>query len=125
MFHGLAEWLKRRRESAELAAMNPEERDRVAHDLGISTNELDFLVRESHDPAELPQMLFALGIDEAALRRTELALLRDMQRTCSLCGEREMCRYEIRDGTAPLTYPSFCPNAEHLTQLLETTQPVK
>lgn len=123
MFHAIEVWLKRRRESAELDAMQSGERERVARDLGISTGELDFLVRESHDPVQLPQMLAALGIDEEALRRTQLALLRDMQRTCSLCTETLECRYEIRDGTVGLTYQTFCPNRKELDELLEARPP--
>ncbi|CAN0508445.1 unnamed protein product, partial [Phaeothamnion confervicola] len=45
MLQTLADWLKRRRERAELDALDPGERDRVAHDLGVSATELDFLVR--------------------------------------------------------------------------------
>ena len=93
MFHALEVWLKRRRENAELAAMQSGERERVAHDLGVSTSELDYLVRESHDPVQLPQMLAALGIDAEAVRRAQPALMRDMRRTCSLCTETLECRY--------------------------------
>jgi hypothetical protein len=117
MFHALEVWLKRQRERSELEAMGAGERDRVARDLGVSTNDLDFLVRESHDPVQLPQMLEALGIDEAALRRAQPALLRDMRRTCSLCSEAVECRWEIHTGTAALTYEEFCPNREELRRL--------
>lgn len=117
MFQTLADWLKRRRERAELDALDGDERDRVAHDLGVSAAELDFLVEESHDPIQLPQMLTALGIDEARLRRAEPAMLRDMQRVCSLCGLADACSHMIADGVAGLTYPEFCPNAETLKAL--------
>lgn len=74
----IADWLKRRREGAELDSLDQRQRARVAHDLGVTTTDLDFLVRESRDPLQLPKMLAALGIDEAALRRAEPAMPRDM-----------------------------------------------
>lgn len=117
MLHTLADWLRRRRERDELDALDADQRDRVAQDLGVSASELDYLVRESHDPVQLPQMLKALGIDESALRRAAPALLRDMQRVCSLCAVSGECRYEIAEGTAALTYPEFCPNADTLAGL--------
>ena len=122
MFHALEVWLKRRRENAELAAMQSEERERIARDLGVSTGDLDYLVRESHDPVQLPQMLAALGIDEVAARRAQPALLRDMQRTCGMCRESVECSHEIRQGTAGLTYQEFCPNRNELDEILAEQQ---
>jgi hypothetical protein len=117
MFQILADWLKRRREGAELDALDDSQRTRVAQDLGVSVTDLDFLVREARDPVQLPQMLAALGIDEAALRRAEPALARDMRRVCSLCASVDACKYALTEGFADLAYPNFCPNAEALSTL--------
>lgn len=123
MFQSLADWLKRRRDRAELDMLDVGEHERVAHDLGVSGAELDFLVRESHDPVELPRMLAALGIDEAALRRAQPALMRDMQRVCSVCGSLGECRNELELGTAGTTYAGFCPNAAAFEALAAKAQP--
>lgn len=117
MFRILADWLKRQREFAELDGLGADQRDRVAHDLGVSSGELETLVRKSHDPVELPQMLAALGIDEAALHRAEPAMLRDMERVCSLCESVDACRYALGQGIADHAYFQFCPNAETLKTL--------
>jgi uncharacterized protein YjiS (DUF1127 family) len=117
MFQILADWLKRRRESAELDALDDGQRARVAQDLGVSATELDFLVREARDPVQLPKMLAALGVDEVALRRAEPAMARDMLRVCSLCTSVDECKYALAQGFADLAYPNFCPNAEALSTL--------
>ena len=117
MIRAFADWLKRRRESNELSALDADERERVAHDLGVSANELDYLVQEAHDPVQLPRMMAAIGIDEAALRRAQPALLRDMERVCSLCEATNLCRHELDGGTAGVSYPYFCPNKEELTEM--------
>jgi uncharacterized protein YjiS (DUF1127 family) len=122
MIHAFAEWLKRRRDRAELNALDTDERDRVAHDLGVGAAELDYLVREGHDPVELPRMLAAIGIDETALKRAQPALSREMERVCSLCESTTLCRHELASGTAGVSYPYFCPNAEELKAVSRTAR---
>lgn len=117
MIQAFADWLKRRRDCAELGALDSDERDRLAQDLGVGVAELDYLVRESHDPQNLPRMMAAIGIDEAALQRAHPTLLRDMERVCGLCTKTSKCRHELADGTAGVTYLYFCPNAAELTAI--------
>jgi hypothetical protein len=56
-------------------------------------------------------MLYALGIDEAAIRRAEPALLQDMERVCSFCKHKRQCHHELAAGTAPANYEEYCGNA--------------
>jgi hypothetical protein len=70
-------------------------------------------VRQSSQGAnELPYTLTALGIDEAALRRAEPALLRDMECVCSFCTHKRRCHQELAAGTAATNYVEYCENAE-------------
>lgn len=117
MIRALTAWLKHRRERAELNALDADERDRLASDLGVSASELDYLVSESHDPVELPRMMAAIGIGEAALRRAQPALMREMERACSLCRSADLCSEELANGTAGVSYPYFCPNGECLKEV--------
>lgn len=120
MFQTVTDWLKRMRDRAELDTLDAGERDRVAQDLGVSTAELDYLVRESHDPVQLPLMLAELGINEDALRRASPGMLRDLRRVCSLCETTDTCNHMLADRIAGLTFPEFCPNAETLRALAGT-----
>jgi hypothetical protein len=109
------EWLKLRRESSELMeyAAGPGELERVARELNVTPAELEMLVRRgSQGASELPEMLRALGIDEATLRRAEPALLLDMERVCSFCKQKRRCYRELAAGTAPANYLEFCENAD-------------
>jgi uncharacterized protein YjiS (DUF1127 family) len=115
--HMFSDWIRHRRELAELDSMSTDELGRVAHDIGVSTRELERMVEAGHDPDRLPEMLRALGIDEAALARAEPAILRDMQRLCSLCETVGTCRHALDAGIAPTTYRSFCVNAATLEAL--------
>ena len=62
-------------------------------------------------------MLRALGIDEAALRRSEPILLGTMQDACEQCVVVGRCKYAIYRGIAVADYAQFCPNAASLTDV--------
>src|SRR5438477_1552448 len=107
------DWLKQRRQLNELMEFeaDPGELGRVAREFGLTPADLDILVRQGpHSADELPKMLEALGIDEAAIRRAEPALLHDMERICSFCKHKRQCHHELAAGTAPANYEEYCGN---------------
>jgi hypothetical protein len=115
-----ADWLKQRRELNELMefAADPGELERVARDLNVTPADLEMLVRQiSQGANELPYTLTALGIDEAALRRAEPALLRDMERVCSFCTHKRQCHQELAAGTVATNYVEYCENADAIDTL--------
>lgn len=104
-------WLKQRR---ELNASDPGELERLAHELNVSPAELAMLA--SQTAHELPYMLTAMGIYETALR-AQPALLRDMERVCSLCTQKRQCHEELAAGTAATNYVEYCGNADTIDTL--------
>jgi hypothetical protein len=111
-------WLKRHRELSEIGQLDREEVQRIAGDLRISPDDLDELVRNGlHAADELPRMLKALGIDEAALARLEPLVLRDMARVCSLCQDKARCKDDLAAGTADKHYEEYCLNAPTIDHL--------
>ncbi|WP_407157503.1 DUF6455 family protein [Bradyrhizobium sp. STM 3557] len=113
-------WLERFRALREIGQLDREEVQRIAGDLRISPDDLDELVRSGpHAADELPRMLKALGIDEAALTRLEPLVLRDMARVCSLCQDKARCRDDLAAGTADRHYEEYCLNAPTLDNLGE------
>jgi transcriptional regulator with XRE-family HTH domain len=118
-----ADWLKHRRELRELSTIDHSDFDRIALDLRVSPGELDALVqRGPHAADELPKLLQALGVDEAALVRTEPMVLRDMERVCALCGHKPRCDRDLAAGTSAEQYEGYCPNASTIHDL---DQPLK
>ena len=107
-----ADWLKHRRELSEMRQMDRTDFDRIASDLRVSPAELDNLVRQgSHAADELPKLLKALGIDEAALARSEPMVLRDMERVCALCNHKRECDRDLAAGTSAGHYEAYCLNS--------------
>ncbi len=114
------DWLKQRRELNELmdCAADPGELERIARDLNVTPADLEVLVRQGSQSAdELPHVLTALDIDEAALSRAEPALLRDMERVCSLCTHKRRCHRELAAGSAAVNYVEYCENADAIDML--------
>ena len=74
--------------------------------------ELDVVVRRgAHASDELPRLLKVLGIDEAAVSRTEPVLQRDMVRVCAACQQKALCNHDLDSGTLAQRYEEYCPNA--------------
>jgi hypothetical protein len=111
------DWLNQRRQLRELMEFeaDPGELERVAREFGVTPADLHMLVRQGS--GELPRMLEALGIDEAAISRAQPVLLRDMQRVCSYCKHKRQCNQEIAAGTASSNYVEYCGNADAIDQL--------
>src|SRR5215468_210948 len=111
-------WLQYRHEMNEMRRMDRGDFERIAEDLRISPGVLDKLVRHGpHAADELPRMLLALGVDEAALARTQPMVLRDMERVCALCGHKAQCDHDLTAGTAADHYESYCQNAPTIDRL--------
>ena len=121
LINTFADWLKHRRELNQVRQLDRFEFDRIAADLEISSSELEELVRRGlHAADELPLLLKALGIDEAALARTDPLVLRDMERVCTLCRHKARCDMDLADATSAEYFSSYCPNESTIKQLERT-----
>jgi len=112
------DWLKHRRELNEMRQLDRSDFDRIANDLRVSPGELDELVRQGpHAADELPKLLGLLGIDEAALARTQPLVLRDMERVCALCQHKGQCDRDLAARISGEHYEGYCPNASTIDVL--------
>src|SRR5881394_3523196 len=82
-------WKHSRAAVAEIDCLEGPELSRVAHDVGLNGPQLRTMAGKWPDAADLlSQRLAALELDERTVARTEPAVLRDMQRVCSMCSEK-------------------------------------
>jgi len=118
-----AGWLKHRRELNEMRQLDRSDFERIAADLEVSAGDLDELVRRGpHAADELPVLLKALGIDAAALERTQPLVVRDMERVCAMCRHKAQCDRELIAGTAAEHFEGYCANAPTIAAELLTTR---
>jgi hypothetical protein len=117
-------WRNWRAARAGVAALasSGREADNIARDVGLSTAELYAVARAPADAAEqLKQRLQALHLDQAALRRNEPSL-RDLERTCTVCGAKRRCERDLARNADDPVWQSYCPNAPALQALQEETK---
>jgi transcriptional regulator with XRE-family HTH domain len=115
-----SDWLRHRRELNELRRLDRVDFDRIACDLRVSPDDLEQLVRNGpHAADELPRLLAALGIEEAALAHTQPFLLRDMERVCAMCDNKRQCDRDLAEGTSAEHYRNYCANAPTIERIGE------
>jgi len=111
-------WQANWAQAHELDALDKDQRNALARDMGISADMLPVLVARGPDAAaELPRLMEALSLDSERVRQIHAALMRDMSITCSGCTTAVRCRDDLAHGRAPSHFTEYCPNAETLQEL--------
>lgn len=110
--------------SNELGQCSPEDVMRIATDLGVPAGELRALAAQGPGAADLlEKMLIELSVDPAVLAKTNPAVMRDLQRLCVVCSQKQRCQHELAEGTAAEHFREFCPNAFTLDALFRQKAP--
>jgi hypothetical protein len=103
------------RDLPELRQLNGSEFDRIAGELRVSPADLNELVHQGpHAADELPKLLGLLGIDQAALARSQPLVMRDMERVCALCRHKRQCDRDLASGSSAEHFEEYCLNAPAL-----------
>ncbi len=114
----IGRWQANWAQAHELDALDKDQRDALARDIGVSAEMLPILVARGPDAAdELPRLMEALSLDPERIRQIHAALMRDMSVTCSGCTAAVRCRDDLTHKRAPAHFSDYCPNAETLQEL--------
>lgn len=109
----IGEWWRR---NSELDTMDPEQLARIAKDLGMSGQELKDLAARGPDAAHLlHERMHALGLARADVDRVMHGLMRDMERTCTCCDKKGVCKQDLAAQPGDGAWEDYCPNAVALT----------
>ena len=122
--NAIADWVNKYRSHHglhdELGQCSPEEVMRMAADVGVPPGELRALAARGSDSAKLlEKLLTSLNVDPTRLTNTNPAVMRDLQRLCVVCGQKDRCQHELKEGTAAEHYREYCPNAFTLDALFQ------
>lgn len=120
----IASWVEKYRQAvglrAELTHCGADEVARIAHDLGMSSEEFVSLASKGqHAADQLARLLRALGVDPDKLASDEPATMRALQQICITCSHKSQCEHDLAAGTAAERYRDYCPNALSLAQLFD------
>jgi hypothetical protein len=91
---------------------------RIAQDVGLSSQDLREMMKLSPDAAKLLlRRMSMLRLDADELTKSEMDVMRDLQRVCSTCGSKRQCRIDLaRDPENPV-WRRYCPNEKTLAEL--------
>lgn len=102
----------------ELDHLVPDKIDRMARDVGISSeNFLRVMKQPGGLTYLLGQRLAALKLDAEDIRNLSPLLLADLQRTCACCTEKDRCADDMAVDPNALGWESYCPNSGTLRTL--------
>jgi uncharacterized protein YjiS (DUF1127 family) len=92
--------------------------EHIARDVGLSSSDLYAIAAKPPDAADQhKQRLAALDIDRAALLRRHPRVARDLERVCSLCGQKRRCERDLASHPNDPVWRTYCPNTQTLDAL--------
>lgn len=107
-----AQLIARWREQAELNQLPTGELGRLAHELGMSGDELSALAaRGPHASDLLYERMEALGIAREDIDRVAHGLIRDLEKSCSCCADKSVCKRDLNAHPDDAVWKEYCPNA--------------
>lgn len=122
ILHSLADawtrYRKRRTAMAELRALNHDDLERMVHDAGVTYGDLLVLAKQNGDAAALLYRRLKLADMDAA--KIDPAVMRDLQRCCTLCEVKKQCMHDLADDPKPANWPQYCPNHHTIEALTDT-----
>jgi hypothetical protein len=102
----------------ELEHLDPAELNRIAADVGLSSNELTRLAAQPDGvPLLIEKRLAALSLSSDDIKKLSPLILRDLQRTCALCEEKGRCANDMAADPLAPGWESYCPNSGTLRSL--------
>jgi len=112
-------WRHRHRSVRELARLDRDVVDEVAHDLGLGVAELNMLAGGHDGPSTLmPSRLEQLGLDVDGVRMCDPEVFRDLERVCAHCKSVRRCRRDLARKDVEAGMQDYCLNAATLDALV-------
>jgi hypothetical protein len=116
------DWVRNRRLISQcrrrLDACDNNEIERIAHDVGLSPNDLRHMAELGPDAAkQLLDRMALLHLDPDVVAKNEPATMRDLQRLCSSCVSKKQCQRDLLLTPNDPAWRHYCPNADTLDEL--------
>ena len=109
------------REQRELSQLPEGEVGRIAHELGMSGEELAAIAAKGPHAADLLyERMHALGISRADVDRLGWGVIRDLEKSCACCGDKSQCKRDLGAHPDDPVWKDYCPNATALDAISRT-----
>lgn len=111
---------------SELDTLDRAQVQALARDVGVSVDDLYRLeARAPGSAALLPVRLAREGIAPTVLQAKWPTVWKDLQRVCSLCDSKEICRHDLAADAAGVGWQQYCPNADTIESARRAYAPTR
>lgn len=112
------EWTRNLACPSDLAICSDAEVDRMACEMGLSSDELSRLVSRGPHAADLLfRRMIALDFDRAEVAEVQRATFLDLERVCSNCDCKGRCKRDLARRPNDAVWEDYCPNVATLKML--------
>lgn len=103
---------------SDFADCSPGEIERMARDIGLTSQELQRLVGRGREAAELLfDRMAALNLNPADVEEVERATFLDLERACTFCDCKGRCKRDLALQPDDAVWEDYCPNVATLKML--------
>lgn len=122
MIHGIKEFIGKLFARSDLDALDPHEVDEIARDMGVTSDDLYRLDRVGSHTTLMPKRLSHEGVDPAVVQAEWPSVWKDLQRVCSLCDTKDVCKNELELAPEAAEWRLYCRNEGTITALADETR---
>jgi uncharacterized protein YjiS (DUF1127 family) len=123
LVHWWQDWIKRRSAVVQLGCCDRAEVKRMAHDIGVSSEELYALAGKWPDSTDLLfRRIDESKLDATEIKKSEPQVMRDLERVCTLCASKRKCSHDLAARPSDPAWQTYCPNATTLKSLVAERQ---
>ena len=117
----IARWVKKIQLLTELNSLDSATRGEIMKDLNVSEADVAAMASLSLNSEGLERVLQLIGFDVGQLEHDEPALMADLRRSCSMCGDWKKCEKQLDAQKFSKDIEDYCVNRDVLRTLRETT----
>lgn len=108
-------------ERSDLRGLDPQTVQGLARDIGVTTDDLYTLDRiGAEEPVLMPQRLSLEGVSPAVVQAEWPSVWKDLQRVCSLCESKDVCKNEFELAPDANDWRRYCANEGTIKSLQES-----
>ncbi|MFO1116053.1 MAG: DUF6455 family protein [Beijerinckiaceae bacterium] len=113
----IARWVKKIQLLAELNGLDAATRAEIMRELNVSEADVSAMASLSLNSDGLERVLRLIGFDVSQLEHDEPALMADLRRSCSMCGDWKKCEKHLDTNRFSAEIEDYCVNRDVLRTL--------
>ncbi len=117
----IARWVKKIQLLTELNGLDPATRGEIMRELNVTEADVSAMASLSLNSEGLERVLRLIGFDVTQLEHDQPALMADLRRSCSMCGDWKKCEKHLDADKFSRDIEDYCVNRDVLRTLRDAT----